>query len=100
MLPDGGTLTVEIWEDEDDVLISFSDTGTGIPDHIMDKLFQPFVTTKGPLGGGDMAGSGLGLSVSNGIIKNHGGTIEVETELNKGSTFTIRLPIAADGSPE
>jgi signal transduction histidine kinase/CheY-like chemotaxis protein len=100
MLPDGGTLTVEIREDEDDVLISFSDTGTGIPDNIMDKLFQPFVTTKGPLGGGDMAGSGLGLSVSYGIIKNHGGTVEVETELSKGSTFTIRLPIAADGSPE
>jgi signal transduction histidine kinase len=100
MLPDGGTLTVEIRQEEDEVLISFSDTGTGIPDDILDKLFQPFVTTKGPLGGGDMAGSGLGLSVSYGIIKNHGGTVEVETELDKGSTFTIRLPVAADGSPE
>jgi signal transduction histidine kinase len=100
MLPDGGTLTVGIREDGDDVLVSFSDTGSGIPDNILDRLFQPFVTTKGPLGGGDMAGSGLGLSVSYGIIKNHGGTIEVETELNKGSTFTIRLPIAVDGSSE
>jgi signal transduction histidine kinase len=97
MLPDGGTLTVEIRQDEDDVLVSFSDTGTGIPDNILDKLFQPFVTTKGPLGGGEMAGSGLGLSVSYGIVKNHGGTIDVETELNKGSTFTIRLPISAAG---
>jgi len=99
MLPDGGTLTVEIRQDEEDVLISFSDTGTGIPDNILDKLFQPFVTTKGPLGGGEMAGSGLGLSVSYGIIRNHGGTIEVETEMNKGSTFTIRLPISAAGPP-
>ena len=99
MLPDGGTLTVEIRQDEEDVLISFSDTGTGIPDNILDKLFQPFVTTKGPLGGGEMAGSGLGLSVSYGIIKNHGGTIEVETELNKGSTFTIRLPVSDAGPP-
>jgi len=97
MLPDGGTLTLEIRQDEEDVLISFSDTGTGIPDNILDKLFQPFVTTKGPLGGGEMAGSGLGLSVSYGIVKNHGGTIDVETELNKGSTFTIRLPISAAG---
>ena len=93
MLPDGGTLTVEIKRDDQDVLIAFTDTGTGIPPHILDNLFKPFVTTKGPLGGGEMAGSGLGLSVSDGIIKNHGGTIDVETELGKGSTFTIRLPI-------
>jgi signal transduction histidine kinase len=93
MLPDGGTLTVELKQEGDDVLVSFTDTGSGIPDHILDKLFQPFVTTKGPLGGGEMAGSGLGLSVSYGIVKNHGGTIEVETELGKGTTFTVRLPI-------
>jgi signal transduction histidine kinase len=93
MLPDGGTLTVEIKRDDQDVLIAFTDTGTGIPPHILDNLFKPFVTTKGPLGGGEMAGSGLGLSVSDGIIKNHGGTIDVETELGKGSTFTVRLPI-------
>ena len=93
LLPDGGTVTVEIREDGDDVMIAFADTGTGIPDRVLDNLFQPFVTTKGPLGGGEMAGSGLGLSVSYGIIKNHGGTIEVETEREHGSTFTIRLPI-------
>ena len=93
MLPDGGTLTLELSRDGDDVLLSFSDTGSGIPDHILDKLFEPFVTTKGPLGGGEQAGTGLGLSVSYGIVKNHGGTIEVETEEGKGSTFTVRLPI-------
>lgn len=97
MLPDGGTVTVEIRKDGSDVLIAFTDTGTGIPDDILDKLFQPFVTTKGPLGGGEMAGSGLGLSVSYGIVKNHGGTIEVETELGKGSTFTVRLPTEGAG---
>jgi signal transduction histidine kinase len=90
-------VTVEIRKDGSDVLIAFTDTGTGIPDHILDKLFQPFVTTKGPLGGGEMAGSGLGLSVSYGIVKNHGGTIEVETGLGKGSTFTVRLPIESAG---
>jgi two-component system NtrC family sensor kinase len=93
MLPEGGTLTVELKADDDNMLLSFTDTGSGIPDHILDKLFEPFVTTKGPLGGGEMAGTGLGLSVSYGIVKNHGGTIEVETEEGKGSTFTVRLPI-------
>lgn len=93
MLPEGGTLTVEVRERADDVIISFADTGSGIPDEIMDKLFEPFVTTKGPLGGGQTVGTGLGLSVSYGIVKNHGGTIEVETELGKGSTFTVCLPI-------
>jgi signal transduction histidine kinase len=97
LLPDGGTVTVEIREDGGDVIISFTDTGTGVPDRVLDKLFQPFVTTKGPLGGGEMAGSGLGLSVSYGIIKNHGGAIEVETEHGQGSTFTIRLPIEGNG---
>jgi len=93
MLPKGGTLTVEIKRDQEEVVIGFCDTGSGVPDHIMDRLFEPFVTTKGPLGGGPLAGTGLGLSVSYGIVKNHGGTIEVETESGKGSTFVVRLPI-------
>lgn len=93
MFPKGGTLTVEIKQDQKEVVIAFCDTGSGVPDHIMDSLFEPFVTTKGPLGGGPLAGTGLGLSVSYGIVKNHGGAIEVETEAGKGSTFTVRLPI-------
>ena len=93
MLPGGGTLTVEVREDGDDLVIVFSDTGCGVPEHIRDKLFEPFVTTKGALGGGEMSGTGLGLSVSYGIVRNHGGTIELETEVGKGSTFTVRLPI-------
>jgi len=94
MLPDGGTLTVEVREEQDEIVIAVSDTGCGIPDHIMDRLFEPFLTTKGPLGGGELSGTGLGLSVSYGIVKNHGGTIEVETETGKGSRFTVRLPIS------
>lgn len=93
MFPGGGTLTVEIKQDQEEVVIAFCDTGSGVPDHIMDRLFEPFVTTKGPLGGGPLAGTGLGLPVSYGIVKNHGGTIEVQTEAGKGSTFTVRLPI-------
>jgi two-component system NtrC family sensor kinase len=93
MLQDGGTLTVEVRQDGDEVVLAFADTGSGIPDYVMENLFQPFVTTKGPLGGGEMTGSGLGLSVSYGIVKNHGGTIDVDTQPGRGSTFTIRLPI-------
>jgi two-component system NtrC family sensor kinase len=99
MLADGGILTVEVKEEGDDILIVFSDTGCGIPDQVMDKLFEPFVTTKGPLGGGQTAGTGLGLSVSYGIVKNHGGTIEVETLAGKGSTFTVRLPVRGSEAP-
>jgi signal transduction histidine kinase/CheY-like chemotaxis protein len=98
MFPKGGTLTVEIKRDQNDVVIAFTDTGSGVPDHVMDRLFEPFVTTKGPLGGGPLAGTGLGLSVSYGIVKNHDGTIDVETRAGKGSTFTVRLPIQGVGS--
>jgi two-component system NtrC family sensor kinase len=98
MIENGGTLTVEIGRDGDDVLIGFSDTGTGIADDILEKLFEPFVTSKGALGGGTIAGTGLGLSVAHGIVTSHGGTIDVDTESGKGSTFTVRLPITSSGA--
>jgi two-component system NtrC family sensor kinase len=94
MIDKGGILTVEIGRDGDDVLIGFSDTGTGIKDGILEKLFEPFVTSKGALGGGTIAGTGLGLSVAHGIVTSHGGTIDVDTESGRGSTFTVRLPIS------
>jgi len=70
------------------VLISVSDTGAGIHPELIDKIFNPFFTTKPP---GE--GTGLGLSVSYGIIQDHNGRIEVRSEINKGSTFTIVLPL-------
>jgi two-component system, NtrC family, sensor kinase len=70
------------------VQISIADNGTGIPKHVMEKIFQPFFTTK-PAG----VGTGLGLSLSNDIIKAHGGKIFVETEENLGSRFVIELPV-------
>ncbi len=93
MLPDGGTATIRIGRDDRNILITVSDTGCGIPKHILDHIFEPFVTTKGPLGKGSLPGSGLGLSVSHSIVKDHGGTITVKTRLEEGSTFTIQLPI-------
>jgi two-component system NtrC family sensor kinase len=68
--------------------IAIADTGSGIPSDHLDKLFDPFFTTK-EVG----QGTGLGLSVSYGIIERHGGTIRVQSEVGKGSTFTIWLPL-------
>ncbi|MEW6052621.1 MAG: ATP-binding protein [Nitrospirota bacterium] len=70
------------------VEIIFSDTGHGIPAENLGKIFDPFFTTKDK-----EKGSGLGLAVSYGIIKKHGGDIDVSSEIEKGSTFTVRLPI-------
>ena len=70
------------------VLVSISDNGCGIPDSQLDKIFDPFFTTK-PVG----EGTGLGLSVSYGIIQDHEGRIDVESRPGKGSTFTLVLPV-------
>ena len=69
------------------VLISVSDNGTGIPDSIREKIFQPFYTTK-PTG----QGTGLGLSLSYDIVKAHGGNLKVETKEGEGTVFFIELP--------
>jgi signal transduction histidine kinase len=69
------------------VLISVKDNGNGIPQKVLDKIFQPFFTTK-PTG----QGTGLGLSLSYDIVKAHGGEIKVETEEGEGTTFIIQLP--------
>ena len=69
------------------VCISVADTGTGIPPDILEKIFEPFFTTK------EMGqGTGLGLSIVHGIMKNHGGCVQVESEVGKGSTFRLFLP--------
>ncbi|MCL5023738.1 MAG: ATP-binding protein [Nitrospirae bacterium] len=70
------------------VEIEFSDTGPGIPEELLGRVFEPFFTTK-PVG----KGTGLGLAVSYGIIKKHGGNIFVRSEIGKGASFFVRLPI-------
>ena len=75
------------------VEVSVTDTGCGIPAENFRRIFDPFFTTK-KIG----TGTGLGLSVSHGIVEAHGGTIEVESEVGKGSTFRVQLPLVR--SPE
>lgn len=69
------------------IQIKISDTGCGISNEDLPRIFEPFFSTKG------QKGTGLGLAVIWGIIDNHNGTINVESELGKGTTFTIRLPL-------
>ena len=88
-MPKGGTLTVRTARENNHVVIHVQDTGTGIPEEIRDRIFEAFFTTKSKV-----KGVGLGLSVCYGIIRDHGGEIRVESEEEKGTTFTIRLPIA------
>ncbi|MBR1443570.1 MAG: hypothetical protein IJ583_08560, partial [Firmicutes bacterium] len=89
-MKDGGTLTIVLRTDEakENVFIEFKDTGCGIPEENLEKIFEPLFTTK-PSG----EGSGLGLDISKKIIEGHKGTISVESELGKGSTFYIKLPV-------
>ncbi|ABU59168.1 ATP-binding protein [Roseiflexus castenholzii] len=89
----GGTITVSLRQCDEWVELSVLDTGGGIPEHVRDRIFEPFVTTKGALGASSTPGTGLGLSVSYGIIKDHGGDIQFETETGVGTNMIVRLPI-------
>jgi len=89
----GGTITVSLHQRGAYMELSVRDTGAGIPEHVRDRIFEPFVTTKGALGASSTPGTGLGLSVSYGIVKDHGGDIWFETETGVGTTMIVRLPI-------
>jgi len=89
-MPDGGTLFVSVGQHDDEVYVSLADTGIGIPEKDMAKIFDPFFSTK-------VDGTGLGLAVSYGLIEGYGGRIEVKSREQHGSTFTIVLPVSAQG---
>ena len=91
-MPNGGQLTLRVEVVDDKVEITVSDSGTGMSSDVASRIFDPFFTTKGK------TGMGLGLAVSFGIIRRHEGTIQVESEVNKGTTFRIVLP-AVEASP-
>lgn len=86
-----GEVKIVTKADEDSVTVSVSDTGSGIDDVHLSRIFDPFFTTK-PVG----EGTGLGLSIAFGIVDRHSGRIDVQTEANKGTTFTVSLPRKAD----
>jgi PAS domain S-box-containing protein len=85
-MPHGGCLAISCARRDDILKLHFADTGGGMPEDVREKVFEPFFSTKGA------HGTGLGLSVSYSIIERHGGSIRVESELGRGTTFTIELP--------
>ena len=86
--PDGRLEISTSYADGDNIEILFSDSGPGIRKEIIGKIFDPFFTTKAP-----GVGTGLGLSVSYGIIKEPGGDIRVDSQEGKGARFTVRIPV-------
>ena len=88
-MPAGGKITVSVKEDQNDVIIKVMDTGTGIQKERLSSLFVPFQSTKS-------RGMGLGLAFCKNAVESHGGEISVESDLGKGTTFTISIPKVCD----
>ena len=94
MVSSGGILKIDVRERDGNVDVRFRDTGEGIEERDLGRVFEPFYTTKGAVGGSTaVSGTGLGLSVSYGIVKRHGGDIEVESRKGEGTIFTVILPV-------
>lgn len=90
-MPKGGTLTIDLASINNEAVIKIGDTGTGIKPQHLSHIFDPFFTTKG-IG----KGTGLGLSISYAIIKEHEGSISVKSEPDKGTEFTVTIPLNLD----
>jgi signal transduction histidine kinase len=89
-MPNGGTLTISAGTDDTMVALAIRDTGCGIPQDNMSKLFEPLFTTKSK-------GIGLGLALSKTLAEANGGAIDVKSEEGAGSVFTLRLPLVEEG---
>jgi signal transduction histidine kinase len=89
-MPKGGEITLRTWTEACAACVAVSDTGVGMSGEVQRRVFDPFFTTKGA------RGTGLGLSVSQAIIKGHDGTLTVDSEPDRGTTFVITLPCAPD----
>lgn len=101
MVPHGsGTITISLEPHDQMIELRVRDTGSGIPEELLEQIFQPFMTTKGALGGSTTPGTGLGLAISYGIIESHDGTITVESQVGSGTTVIVRLPIVAESEQD
>ena len=87
-IPKGGTIVIRTQTDRKSISVSFTDSGTGIPDEVKQKIFDPFFTTKG------IKNTGLGLSLAYGIIQKHQGDIQIKSKPGEGTTVVVRLPVS------
>jgi signal transduction histidine kinase len=96
MLGRPGPLTIKAGriDDGSELRLQVIDSGPGIPEKLLSRIFEPFFTTKGTVRKGETRGTGLGLAICKEIIEHHQGRIDVASELGKGTTFTIHLPVA------
>ncbi|HEX8118102.1 MAG TPA: ATP-binding protein, partial [Pyrinomonadaceae bacterium] len=92
-MPGGGRLVLAAEQRDEKVVVTVGDTGCGMSPEVRSRIFDPFFTTKG------VEGMGLGLSVSYGVVRRHSGTIRVESEAGKGSTFRVILPLVGCAEP-
>jgi signal transduction histidine kinase len=90
-MPEGGEITIQAVEADGSIILSLIDTGKGIPEEVLSKIFQPFFSTR-------PGGHGLGLPTTRKIVEAHGGAIEVQSEIGRGTKFTIRLPLGGETS--
>jgi PAS domain S-box-containing protein len=86
-MPQGGVITVRVRAEGGDVRLDVQDTGCGMSEETRQRCFEPFFSTKGRRGGG------LGLALAHATVARHGGTLQVESELGRGSTFSVRIPV-------
>jgi signal transduction histidine kinase len=91
-MPNGGSITLQASAEPSGVTLSLIDTGQGMPPEVAAKAFRPFFSTRA-------GGTGLGLATTRKIVEAHGGTIDVQSEVGRGTKFTIRLPAAAQTPP-
>ena len=85
-MEEGGRLRVSTRCNKEEIIIEISDSGCGIPSELVEKVFEPYFTTK-------HEGTGLGLAMSAKIIQDHNGTMELESSEKRGTTVTVRLPV-------
>ena len=93
-MPEGGDIIINTFTQGDEVVISIKDTGVGMSEEVTKRVFDPFFTTKG------VKGSGLGMSISYGIVSRHNGKIEVKSKLGEGTEVITTFPVARAAPPE
>jgi two-component system sensor histidine kinase SenX3 len=91
--PGGGSVDVRVGVDEDSAIVEVVDSGSGIPTRDLDRVFERFYRVDAARSR-RTGGTGLGLAIAKHVVESHGGTITARSQLDVGSTFTIRLPVA------